>query len=467
MGRSPSINEKTRWLRSALLTSEYAADTKKFVYFSAAPMNNEETEQEENKITSDDLDKMLKVLGREAIREKTPTIRDLERSLQVLLASQGNCEQDLENREEKQQAKYENPLSGAAIIAQLIQRGYLKESDKWLTDKGFINIGARILRDITKALQAGELGMHETKSLGRGGVLLDSTKRFERGDDTRSINVPKSLLNTVHRLKSNASLQIPLRIEEFDLEEYETLDDVRAAVVYCIDLSSTMRYSSMFGDMSRIETAKRALWGLYLVNQKYFPLDSVFIVGFGALAFKVLPRDIPYLKTFEPGSDFLHYTNYQSALRLASKILQRDGAENKRVVLITDGHPSACFIDDSIEKDKILAQRPYSHFYLPDQDVLNSGFDYAAGKIVYLCYRYRQVDQYIGEKTILEAKKCHRKNIQIDTVMISEEDSLLGYVNDMERQVKGRSYYINPTTLDKVLLTDYLSNKKLIVNSRY
>jgi uncharacterized protein with von Willebrand factor type A (vWA) domain len=51
--------------------------------------------------------------------------------------------------------------------------------------------------------------------------------------------------------------------------------------------------------------------------------------------------------------------------------------------------------------------------------------------------------------------------------MISEEDSLLGYVNDMERQVKGRSYYINPTTLDKVLLTDYLSNKKLIVNSRY
>ena len=99
--------------------------------------------------------------------------------------------------------------------------------------------------------------------------------------------------------------------------------------------------------------------------------------------------------------------------------------------------------------------------------MLNSGFDYAAGKIVYLCYRYRQVDQYIGEKTIFEAKKCHRKKIQIDTVMISEEDSLLGYVNDMERQVKGRSYYINPTTLDRVLLTDYLSNKKLIVNSRY
>jgi len=467
MGRSPNFNAKTRWLWSDLLTSKHVAGTRRFVYFPATSANKREAEQEQDKITSDHWDKMLKVVGREAIREKTPTIQDLERSLQMLVATQGNCEQDVQNRGEKQQTKNANPLSGASIIAQLIQKGYLKESDRWLTDKGFINIGRRILKDITKALQTGELGVHETKSLGRGGVVLDSTKSFERGDDTRFINVPKSLLNAVHRLKSNASLQIPLQIEEIDFEEYETLDDVRAAVVYCIDLSSTMRYSSMFGDMSRIETAKRALWGLYLVNQKYFPLDSIFIVGFGALAFKVLPRDIPYLKTFEPGSDFLHYTNYQSALRLASKILQKDGAENKRIVLITDGHPSACFIDDRIEKENILAQRPYSHFYLPDQDVLNSGFDYVTGQLVYLCYRYRQVDQYIGEKTILEAKKCHRKEIQIDTVMISEEDSLLGYVNEMERHVRGRSYYINPTTLDRVLLTDYLSNKKIIVNSRY
>ena len=44
--------------------------------------------------------------------------------------------------------------------------------------------------------------------------------------------------------------------------------------------------------------------------------------------------------------------------------------------------------------------------------------------------------------------------------MISEEDSLLGYVNEMEKYVKGRSYYINPVDIDKVLLTDYLNNKR-------
>jgi uncharacterized protein with von Willebrand factor type A (vWA) domain len=223
----------------------------------------------------------------------------------------------------------------------------------------------------------------------------------------------------------------------------------------------------MYGDMSRIEAAKRALWSLYFLNHKFFPSDSVYIVGFGALASKVSPQDIPYLKTFEPGSDFLHYTNYQAAFRLANRILQKDGAMNKRIVLVTDGHPSACFIDNKSEQDKILSERPYSHFYMPDRQTLDlvkhdhsMNLDIASGELVYLCYRYRQVDEYIGQRTIVEAKRVRSQKIDIDTIMISEEDSLLGYVNEMEKYVKGRSYYINPVDIDKVLLTDYLNNKK-------
>ncbi len=71
-----------------------------------------------------------------------------------------------------------------------------------------------------------------------------------------------------------------------------------------------MRYSAMYGNMSRIEAAKRALWGIVLLNRKFFPMDSIYLVGFGALASKIHPNDIPYLKTFEPGAGLLHYTNY-------------------------------------------------------------------------------------------------------------------------------------------------------------
>ncbi|HJS67884.1 MAG TPA: VWA domain-containing protein [Nitrososphaera sp.] len=449
-----------------------APGSKKFVYF---PMDKEGQEQQQEsqgsrELPRDVLDKLLKALGREALREKTPSLQELEQALQGVMSQEGQQEQ-----ESRQQAGAQSGSkgdtgddSGMPLVRQLMNKGYLKDSPKWLSSKGFNTIGTRILSDVMKALKAGEYGMHETKDLGSGSLVLDTSKKYEPGGDIRLLNVPKSLLNTIQRMsKDGAELKLPLQIDVEDFEEYETMQDVRVAVVYCIDLSSTMRYSSMYGDMSRIEAAKRALWSMYLLNRKFFPSDSVYVVGFGALASKVAPNDIPYLKTFEPGSDFLHYTNYQAAFRLASKILQKDGALNKRIVLVTDGHPSACFIDDKSEQDNILSQRPYSHFYTPDRQTLDTvkqensmSLDVASGELVYLCYRYRQVDQYIGERTMVEAKKVHSQNIDIDTIMISEEDSLLGYVNEMEKYVKGRSYYINPADIDKVLLTDYLNNKK-------
>jgi len=452
-----------------MVSHSNAPGSKKFVYF---PLDKEGEEQKQQsdgnrELPRDALDKLLKAIGREALREKTPSLQELE---QALLGTMSQEHQEHFSKEESSQTGTDGATdnSGMPLVRQLMNRGYLKDSPKWLSAKGFNMIGGRILSDVMKALKAGEYGMHETQDLGSGSLVLDTSKKYEPGDDIRLLNVPKSLLNTIQRVsKDGSGLKLPLQIDVEDFEEYETMRDVRVAVVYCIDLSSTMRYSSMYGDMSRIEAAKRALWSLYLLNRKFFPSDSVYIVGFGALASKIAPNDIPYLKTFEPGSDFLHYTNYQAAFRLASKILQKDGALNKRIVLVTDGHPSACFIDDKGEQDEILSQRPYSHFYTPDRQTLDTvkqensmSLDIASGELVYLCYRYRQVDQYIGERTIVEAKKVHSLNIDIDTIMISEEDSLLGYVNEMEKYVKGRSYYINPGDIDRILLTDYLNNKK-------
>ena len=209
-----------------------------------------------------------------------------------------------------------------------------------------------------------------------------------------------------------------------------------------------------------------------MLNKKFYPNDSVYIVGFGSLASRVKISDIPYLKTFDAGSDFLHYTNYQAAFRLSMRILLNDGSANKRIILVTDGHPSACFMDDVKQQEKILKIRPYSHFYKPDAlsvDSVRAEYDLrlhvSAGNLVYLCYRYRQVDSYIAEQTIIEAEKCLKKGIYVDTLMISEEDSLLGFVNEMERRVKGRSYYVSPEALETALLSDFIRNKRAILRA--
>jgi uncharacterized protein with von Willebrand factor type A (vWA) domain len=418
--------------------------------------------------------KYLEIIGREVMREEIASLNEIEKKLQALKESSNYSVSDgQEDTQYDVESSTKTIDRESSIITELQQKGYLKDSGKWLSKKGFLAVGGRLLHDVMKALDSGKTGMHETTRIGSGSLVLDSTRRYEMGDDVRLLNVPRSILNAVERIsRAKKDVIIPLEILADDLEEYDTRQDATISVVYCIDLSSTMRYSTMYSGMSRIEAAKRALWSLYLLNQKYFSSDSIYIIGFGALASRVSAFDIPYLKTFEPGSDFLHYTNYQAAFRLARRILSKDSSMNRRIVLITDGHPSACFIDSNHEKEKIISQRPYSEFYSPEKHTIEKmkknfdlELDISSGGTVYLCYRYRQVDQYIGEKTILEAKKCRNAGIEIDTIMISEEDTLLSYVNELEKLVKGRSYYINPSEIDKILLTDYLNRKRIMLSS--
>ena len=444
----------------------HSNNIKRFTYYNIIDFPEEKEDNAPTKsIPKSLLQDFLEVLGKEIMKEDQPKLEEIEQELQ-------NLKKEKENNE-GESGDVESNKTESSIIAQLRQMGYIKDSRKWLSKKGFFAVGGKLLEDVIRALNKGTIGLHETTFSGSGSLNLDSTKKYELSDDLRLVNVPRSILNAIQRrYSSRSSIQLPIDLQLGDLEVYETKRDVSIAVVYCIDLSSTMRYSTMFGDMSRIEAAKKALWSLYLLNQKFFPSDSIHIVGFGALASKVSPYDIPYLKTFESGVGFMHYTNYQAAFRLAKKILQNETSTNRKIVLVTDGHPSACFIDTEQEKNKILCERPYSQFYAPDNEALDSvkqkqelTLDTKSGKLVYLCYRYRQVDQYIGEKTILEARKCHKLGIDIDTIMVSEEDSLLSYVNELEKYVKGRSYYINPAEIDKILITDYLNDKKSILRS--
>ncbi|MFL6339762.1 MAG: hypothetical protein ACJ718_11750, partial [Nitrososphaeraceae archaeon] len=266
-----------------------SSDAKGFIYFARHNFEETQNRQEEAyEISEDTLDKLLNVIGREVLREKTPTIQELEQSLQNAMSNNRNEEDYNDQEQENQQTTKSKTvgmrIAGKPIIKHLIQKGYLKDSNKWLSSKGFLDIGGRILNDVMKALKTGDFGLHSSADFGFGSLVMDTTKRYEPGDDIRLVNVPSSLLNAVQRVaKSNDQIKIPLTINVEDLEEYETMRDVRVAVVYCIDLSSTMRYSSMFGDMSRIEAAKRALWSLFLLNRRYFPSDSIYIVGFGAL----------------------------------------------------------------------------------------------------------------------------------------------------------------------------------------
>ncbi len=441
-------------------------DTRNVLYF----LNQEsKSTKPSNEISNEILQKILQTLSNQILKEKTPSMQDLEHILQGVIKQSAN-QQNLEENSEGTETDIH--ASGEPITKYLQKQGYLKDEKKWLTNKGFFEIGGKLLHDVMKAINEGGLGFHETKNVGIGSVMQDTTKKFEPGDDIKSLNVPQTVLNSIQRIaRKDSEIKFPIKMELDDLEEFETIEEVKVAIVYCIDLSSTMKYSVDSGESSRIEAAKKALWSLYVLNKKFFPNDSIHIVGFGSFASEIDPRDIPYLKTYDANDNFLHYTNYQAAFRLALRILKHDGAQNKRIVMITDGQPSACFIDNESQKNNILTDKPYSHFYIPDDATLlklknehEIKLDIGV-EMVYLCYRYKQIDPFIESRTLVEAKKCKREGIEVDTIMVSEEDELLSYVESLEMQLKGRAYYINPANIDRILINDFISNKKKILNS--
>jgi uncharacterized protein with von Willebrand factor type A (vWA) domain len=110
--------------------------------------------------------------------------------------------------------------------------------------------------------------------------------------------------------------------------------------------------------------------------------------------------------------------------------------------------------------------------HLPDNTAIskvkekkNIKIDFDPSKLVYLCYRYKKIDPKIDQRTILEAKKCKRDGIEIDSIVISDEQELLQYTKEFEHTLHGKTYHIKDADMNSILITDYLSNTSKVLNS--
>ena len=467
--------------------------------------------------SASDLVEIAGVLAGLAVRERPPDPADLERLVGDALSGGAAGEpregggparggigaaQPPHSRGGREGEDADSP---PPFVAMLRSAGYLRDGapggggPRWLTRRGFAAVGDHILRDVMRGMDALGFGPHETAQPGHGSsVIPDQTRRLEPGEpaDAGRIDAVRTLLNAVSRAGRGPACgadPFPLEIDPSDIEEAETARDSGAAVVYCIDLSSTMKYRlGGPGGPSRIEAAKRALWALCALARRHFPADHISIVAFASLAARVEPEDIPHLRTFEAGDENLHYTNYQAALRLASLVLDREaGGRNRRIVLITDGQPSACLVESGVQRDMVLSAKPYANLYVPGREAvariarergmdvagigaggarpggarpLRDGMDAASASasagLVYLCYRHKRVDPFIDERTVHEAGRCARRGARIDTIVISDEDELVEYARSLERRLGGIAYHVSGPGMERVVVRDYLAGAR-------
>ena len=237
--------------------------SKNFVYF----LNQENDNKTPNsELTNNMLQKILQTMAKQVLKEKTPNVQELDCILEGVIQ---RSHEKFENEQNQEEKDLDIQGAGEPVTKYLQKIGYLKDKKKWLTNKAFFEIGGKLLHDVMKSISEGGFGFHETKNVGTGSTIMDTTKNLELGDDIKNLNVPQTVLNSIQRIKKSSKVKFPILLNFDDFEEFETIGEVKVAVVYCIDLSSTMKYSINSGEGSRIEAAKKALWTLYVLNKKF------------------------------------------------------------------------------------------------------------------------------------------------------------------------------------------------------
>ncbi len=279
---------------------------------------------------------------------------------------------------------------------------------KGLGARGERGLRNQALETIFQGLRPDLRGDHRTRAPGTDGERTSETRPWQFGDPTNAIDFNASFKNAFARSGS-------FRLGEDDLEVFETEHNTSCATVLLLDISHSM---VLYGE-DRITPAKRVALALCELIKTRYPKDSLNVVLFGDDAWEIAVADLPYA-----GAGPYH-TNTREGLRRACEILRRAKSANKQILMITDGKPSAL-----TESDGTIYKNP-------------------AG-----------LDRRIVNKTLQEAGQCRRLGIPITTFMLTEDPSLVSFVELFTAENHGRAFYSSADDISSFVLVDYVRNRR-------
>ncbi|MEE8397580.1 MAG: hypothetical protein V3S89_01160, partial [Desulfobacterales bacterium] len=115
------------------------------------------------------------------------------------------------------------------------------------------------------------------------------------------------------------------------------------------------------------------------------------------------------------------YTNLQGGLQLAMKLIKRSGNRNNRVMVITDGQPTAFYDDDG----RLYAENP------PHQYGLSPN---------------------AAKATLAAVRKVTAQGMNIETFMLTDNPVLVEFTNQITKINRGRSVMCLPDELGKLVV---------------
>jgi Ca-activated chloride channel homolog len=322
------------------------------------------------------------------------------------------------------------------VVDMLIKRGYVEkdaEGKYAVTPKGIRRVESKALEELFQIARKDKLGKHETEFRGAGQTVHEESKPYEFGDPVSNLNMHETLKNALHRQGGGS----PIHVTEEDLVVYDTEYQTSCATVVLLDMSGSMTRYGKFGQAKKVALALQSL-----IRSRYQG-DFLQVVGFYTYATPLSERqllssapkpvsiydsrvrlriNLDHPPRFVPE----HFTNIQAGLQFARRILRRNPAQNKQIIIVTDGEPTA-----HIEGREIVL------IYPPAE---------ATAKL-----------------TLAEAKRCSDEGLTISSFALIEDYFYLGLVNFVERLAhvtKGVAAFCNADDLGNMVLDSYVGGRR-------
>ena len=202
----------------------------------------------------------------------------------------------------------------------------------------------------------------------------------------------------------------------------------------------------LYGE-DRFTPAKKVALALAHLIRTQYPGDSLKIVLFHDSA-EELP--LAKLATTQVGP---YHTNTAEGLRLARRILQAQRKEMKQIVMVTDGKPTACFVDT-------VGQPFQSAHSGRNSSDRQSGTGRNARPTSRRIYKNSMGgDPFVMEATFKEVQGCRKAGIMINTFMLASDFYLVEFVKQMSAMTNGKAYFANPDNLSQFVLIDFLRRR--------
>lgn len=299
-----------------------------------------------------------------------------------------------------------------------------------VTEKGLDFLGFKTLRGLLGSLGKSSVGRHDTHHLSTGVEAAAASKPYEFGD-TINLDVNTTLMSAIKR----EGLGLPLNLEYGDLHVHQCDYQSSCATVVMLDCSHSM---ILYGE-DRFTPAKKVALALAHLIRTQYPGDSLKIVLFHDSA-----EELPMAKlaTTQVGP---YHTNTAEGLRLSRRLLQSQRKEMKQIVMVTDGKPTACFLEQGEQTTSRLSGKTGRMTALPERRLYKNPMG---------------LDPFVMDATFSEVQACRKAGIMINTFMLASDYYLVEFVKQMSAMTNGKAYFANPENLSQFVLIDFLKRRK-------